>query len=188
MKGDKRPDVAIRNRLLYTKVFTPKPPSELKRLLAYDPETGAFTRLVRVNRKHDVGSVAGSLTYQGYIRIFINRSHYLAHRLAFFFMTGAFPQIDIDHINGVRSDNRWANLRVVTHSDNAKNMRLPADNKSGVIGVRWQSRLNKWSARIGIDGKEKYLGAFATLEEAASARKHAEALHGFHPNHGRTMP
>jgi hypothetical protein len=100
-------------------------------------------------------------------------------------MTGDFPEDQIDHINGVRSDNRWCNLRAVSRQENAKNKRTPSDNSSGVIGVCWDRREKKWRAEI-QSGKVKHaLGHFPEFSDAVAARKKAERDLEFHKNHGR---
>jgi hypothetical protein len=100
-------------------------------------------------------------------------------------MTGKFPKLDIDHIDGNGINNKWNNLREVTRSQNCRNIKLASNNTSGFIGVRWNEENKKWRALIGIDRKSKHLGYFDNLEEAIMARKNAERMFGFHPNHGR---
>ncbi len=95
------------------------------------------------------------------------------------------PSGEIDHINGDRTDNRICNLRDVTSAGNSCNRRRQDRNTSGVTGVAWDKRASRWQARIGLNGKQKYLGYFDSLDEAVAARKAAELELGFHPNHGR---
>ena len=102
--------------------------AELKDVLAYCPETGVLTRY---NSKH-----AGTKDKDGYIIVSIDSVRYKAHRLIWFYMTGKWPDT-IDHINRVKDDNRWANLRNVSHQENHKNRPIQANNKSGVAGVCW---------------------------------------------------
>lgn len=109
-----------------------------------------------------------------------------AHRVIYAMANGAWPAFDIDHISGVKSDNRPENLRDVSKSDNGKNKAIPANNKSGVIGVYWHNLRRKWAAQI--DGPHQYLGIFDTIEDAREARKNAEIARGFHPTHGRDKP
>jgi hypothetical protein len=106
-----------------------------------------------------------------------------AHRVAFVYMYGYEPA-QVDHINGDRSDNRLCNLREVTCSDNRRNSARPCNNTSGVIGVS-RAPSGNWIAYIKVGGVMHNLGTHPTLEDAASARKAAEASLGFHPNHGR---
>jgi hypothetical protein len=110
---------------------------------------------------------------------------YLAHRVIWAMQTGAWPEAQIDHISGVRHDNRWLNLRSVTRAENQKNMQVRSDNTSGYSGIGWSERTRKWRTRIFVDGKEHHIGDFHDINDAIAARKAAEAEHGFHPNHGR---
>ncbi len=159
---------------------------ELKRLFKYDPLTGEFVRLVRAGSRGKVGSVAGNVNkVTGYTVIQIAGKAYRAHRLAWLYMVGKWPRNHIDHKNGVRSDNRFSNLRDVTSSENQKNQRRRSDNTSGFVGVCWHKRANKWGAQIRVSGRRSHLGYFDELEDAIQARKEANTKYGYHPNHGR---
>lgn len=150
----------------------PLPAQErLRELLDYDPETGVF---VWKCKQHGVtrGSVAGVTTNQGYKVICIQYIKYMAHRLAFVWMTGDCPDV-VDHINRNRLDNSWSNLRPATIALNSRNSGLRSDNTSGFKGVYWRRQNNKWAAKIEINKKTKSLGYFLTKEEAASAYKKA---------------
>lgn len=92
----------------------------------------------------------------------------------------------MDHINGNTSDDRWENLREVTNAENLRNRKQAKTNKSGVTGVCWYKRTNKWKAYI-HHVKKKHLGFYATIEEAIAVRKAAEKRYGYHPNHGRVL-
>lgn len=157
----------------------------LKELLHYDPDTGFFTRLVSRGRAK-AGDVAGSETDQGYIRIKIDLEDHQSHRLAFLYMTGRFPEHEVDHISGRRSDNRWVNLRTATSLENGRNQKRPITNRSGVLGVHWHRRSGKWSAQIQVNSSGKHLGLFEEFNDAVAARKAAEQQYGFHANHGRS--
>lgn len=109
---------------------------------------------------------------------------YLAHRIIWKLVHGTDPE-QVDHINGIRDDNRIENLRSVTSQENLKNQKMCSNNTSGVMGVYWYKRLGKWSARIMVAGKNKHLGYFTDKFDAIKARKNAEKEHGFHTNHGR---
>ena len=142
--------------------------TELKRLWDYNPSTGIFTRLVRNNGRVNVGDVADSLRLDGYIQIQISGKTYLCHRLAWLYMTGNFPNEQTDHLNGIRHDNRWVNLRDATNSINQQNQRGPkSNNKSGHLGVSWYTRNGKWRADIKVNGKSFHLGTFDDVHEAA---------------------
>lgn len=152
----------------------------LKALLSYDMETGQFTWLARTTRTTNiaVGSIAGHVHKSGYCVICIDGKGYKAHRLAWMYVHGAMPENTIDHINGARSDNRIDNLRQATNQQNAENKRKPhANNSHGYLGVSREGP--RWKARIRVDYKEKYLGLFATPEEAHAAYLAAKAK--FHP-------
>jgi hypothetical protein len=155
----------------------------LKELLHYDPETGHFTWKVSRGRANARG-VAGYSDTNGYVLIKIDGKNYSAHRLAFLYIEGAFPQCEVDHINHDRADNRWANLRPVTRDQNMRNIPRYKNNTSGITGVRWIVEMQKWRAQISVNGKYHHLGLFEDFNEAVERRKLAEKEHGFHPNHG----
>jgi len=108
-----------------------------------------------------------------------------AHRLIWFMQTGEWPSGEIDHINGVRDDNRWNNLREVSSLENSRNMRPRKNNISGVVGVSWASHIGKWQARIKTSERYLHLGVFECIGAAACARAIADLKYGFHKNHGR---
>jgi len=143
----------------------------LKSILHYNPETGVWTYLVSRRRAIRVGSIAGSLTHDGYHRILVNRKQYLSHRLAFFYTTGEWPKELVDHINGNKLDNRWCNLREANHSQNGQNKAVGKNNKSGLKGVR-MLKSGKYAAYL-------CLGSFETKEEAKAIYDEAAVkLHG----------
>lgn len=153
--------------------------ARLKELLDYDPETGVFThRVNHRNRRARAGLSAGTATKDGYLFLNVDGKAYYAHRLAFLWMEGAAPPAAVDHRNGSRVDNRWANLRKATWGENAQNRAVRVDNTSGITGVR-PTRHGTWIASIKTRGVEqcKY---FKTLDEAIQwrAQKVAE-LHPF---------
>lgn len=159
----------------------------LKKEVEYEPATGLFTRL-RTHRAVKAGEIAGSAVTlarhpKQYIRLGVLGKYYMAHRLAFFYMTGTWPNGDIDHINQDSLDNRWENLRVCSHAENGKNQKKYKNNSSGITGIR-QRGSGKWRARIFVAGKHIDLGTHATLEAAVHARQLAEKEYGFHENHG----
>lgn len=148
---------------------------ELRKSFSYNPDTGC---LIRVS----TGKQAGSITKTGYMRTWLGPTKYKMHRVAWAIYHGEWPD-QIDHINGDRADNRIDNLRNVSKRENSLNHRLRPDNKSGCPGVNWHAS-GKWIAQIRDAGKYVYLGSFANLEDAVSARKEAEARFGYHKNHG----
>lgn len=127
-----------------------------------------------------MGVPAGCYQPHGYWTITVQGHKYYLHRLAWFYMTGEWPENDIDHIDGVRSNNRFSNLRECTRSQNLRNKASP----TGVVpGVNFNKALGKWGARIHEKRKVIHLGTFATFEEAVAIRKQAEQQHyeGFAP-------
>lgn len=136
----------------------------LKQLLHYDPETGKFTSIVK-------GKTVGSLTEKGYLRLNIEKTLYMAHRAAWLYITGEFPDHEIDHIDGDRSNNRWSNLRSATRKQNMENTSLFSCNNSGYRGVTWYKRNQKWGATAFHNGRRHFAGLFDTPEQAASAAK-----------------
>jgi len=160
--------------------------SKLKYLLEYDQQTGDFTWLVNKGSV-PAGRKAGYLNH-GYHRIMIDKQFYEAHRLAWLYMTGEFPEDQIDHINHIRNDNRWSNLRSATSSINCKNRSRGCNNKSGITGIYWHKNNSTWRTRIMHKGKDIDLGCFKDKFEAICARKSAEFKYGFHMNHGINLP
>lgn len=108
---------------------------------------------------------------------------YKAHRIIWFYAYGEWPN-QLDHINGMKSDNRLLNLRNVNNSENRKNMGIQKNNTSGIRGISWSNRDKYWVSKITVDKKEITLGYFKNLEDAKISRKNAEKEHGFHINHG----
>lgn len=151
----------------------------LRELLHYDPATGVFTRLVRTSNRIKVGDVAGSANSEGYIRICVEGSEYYAHRLAWLYTTGLWPKEQIDHINGVRDDNKWSNLREATVAQNQQNLRKARNgNKCGLLGV--SEHYGRWRAKIKVNGSQINIGTFDTpidAHEAYIAYKYA--IHPF---------
>ena len=171
----------------------------LRKLLAYDPETGVLTWLPRpvsmFGRNQDwlrwSARYAGMPAFtaddgQGYRHGAIFGRKYRAHRVAWALHHGEWPVDQIDHENGDRADNRIANLRSVTNAENGRNQKRSARNASGVIGVHWFKTKRKWRAAITVAGVSMSLGYFARIEDACEARDAAERRHGFNSNHGRT--
>ena len=157
---------------------------ELRKELHYDDNTGIFTR-VKSKGKCKAGDIAGGLTHYGYITISVLGKRYPAHRLAWLYVSGSFPEDQIDHIDHDRTNNRFSNLREADNRTNAMNRGKYNTNTSGVVGVNWNEATNKWRAKITVEGQTVDLGTFVTFSHAVDARKNAEVLYGFHKNHGK---
>ena len=156
----------------------------LKELLHYDPETGIFTR--RVNRRGGAkaGVAVGYPDKTGYMCFKLLGKHRKIHRLAFLYMEGVFPPDQVDHINGDRADNRWANLRHSNAQENAHNYGGPTSkNRAGYLGVSVTTCVRPYRACIGVLGKVKHLGNFTTPEAAHAA--YLKAKDELHPTHRR---
>lgn len=153
---------------------------EINELLSYEPSTGFF-RWAKDRKRKKAGSIAGTATKEGYVRIAINGKLHAAHRLAWVVMHGSTPSNVIDHINGIRSDNRISNLRDVTTSENAQNQKKArADNKSsGLLGAYYVKHRGNWQSQITLNGKAKHLGIFKTAKEAHEA--YLKAKREIHP-------
>lgn len=152
----------------------------LKELVSYDPIRGIFIWLKRTGSRAHVGAMLGCRTGNGYIECELDGDGYSIHRLAWFYMKGEWPKAEIDHIDGVRDNNSWDNLRAATRSENRCNVGKYSSNTSGYKGVSWSNAARKWVAQIQHQGKPQHLGCFHTPEEAhsvyiaAAAAQHGE--------------
>lgn len=152
---------------------------QIRNLLHYDPQSGDFT-WKRPRSKLFPFRQAGWIDSKGYRSIRLDRIHYKAHRLAWLYMTGNWPTLEIDHINRSKSDNRWLNLREVTSGQNAQNTKVNRDSSSGFKGVHLHKKTSKWRAGIGFKGKHIDLGLFSSKEAAICARMNAEKIYFTH--------
>ncbi len=170
---------------------------ELNKLLKYDEKTGQLTwrrrdsshfpkdRIGRTWNARWAGRSAFQSAHQkGYMCGGLLGKTCLAHRVIWKMVTGEEPDT-IDHVNGIKSDNRWANLRSVSNAENHRNMPLQKNNTSGFPGVSLHRRDNVWTAMISVDGKPRYLGRYRCKTGAILARKRGEQEFAFHENHGR---
>lgn len=156
---------------------------ELKELFHYNPETGIFTRRASVSWNTKRGDIVSGVS-NGYLRVNIGGKQYYCHQLAVLYMTGGLPEDDVDHINHLKTDNRWSNLRAVTRSENLKNCSLGKNNKHGVTGVHIHAPKPVWRAAISVNKKQIFLGQYSDFFEACCARKSAENKYKYHRNHG----
>lgn len=183
------------------------PPELLAKLVRVDPETGHIFWLYRPtemfadngrysaarNQKIWNTRYAGRRAFckpngKGYVAGKLFTRDIVGHQVAWALYYGAWPKQEIDHINGVRDDNRKANLRLVSVAENRRNAARPSHNTSGHVGVGYRpkrGRIAQWRAYIKVAGKQIELGHYTTKEQAIAARKAAERKYGFHENHGR---
>ena len=159
--------------------------SRLKDILSYNQFDGLFTWLTSASSQISAGDIAGTINNNGYVIISIHGGKYLGHRLAFLYMTGKFPLGSMDHIDHVRSNNSWINLREATVSENNRNTSMNKRNKSNFNGVCFDETHRKWRAYIKTGGKNINIGRFDTHYAACYARHCANVKYGFHENHGR---
>lgn len=157
---------------------------QLLEALTYDPSTGIFRwrwrdGVAEAANRCFTGKVAGRNCRHGYKQITLDGVPVMAHRAAWAVTYGEWPVHEIDHINGVPSDNRIANLRLATRAENTRNTKVRRDSSSGVKGVQPMRDTGRWVAAIRENGRRKHLGCFATIAEAQAAYQAAsERLHG----------
>lgn len=164
----------------------------LLQLLRYEPETGKLFWRARAeslfkrpcmaaawNEKYAGQGALTTPTEKGYLHGTIFGRRYRAHRVIVCMVTGVWPD-QVDHENGVRDNNRWANLRPVNSFHQARNKKRRTDNTSGIVGVTWHKAAGKWM----VTASSRYIGLFDNLADAAVARSAATAGE-YHPNHGR---
>lgn len=145
----------------------------VRELLNYNSETGVFTWKKKAARRVQVGDVAGCIN-QRYRSLTVLGKRYLAHRVAWLYTHGKWPEGVIDHINRDAFDNRIANLRDVTQMENLQNASSKSNNKSGVEGVFWDKQRQRWRAEIRVNYKTIALGRFTSKADAAAARAEAK--------------
>jgi hypothetical protein len=158
---------------------------DIRRLLDYSAATGVFTwrerprEMFKTKRGHSVwnarysGTIAGSITKNGYRSFSLLDGAIYCHRAAWLYVYGWLPDIDIDHVNGNKDDNRISNLRIATRSENIANSKRHIDSASGHKGVSLHKRSGKWRADICLLGRQKFLGCYDTREEAAQRYREA---------------
>jgi hypothetical protein len=159
--------------------------AKLKEVLEYNPETGVFIRKSFSGNNGagaaKIGEPAGALDDRGYLRIRVYGKKYRAHRLAWFWVHGEFPT-GIDHINGIKTDNRISNLRLANQLENSQNRLASRNSTSKYLGVSKITATGKWRAQIGFANKRHHIGFFDSEEEAYEAYKKTKAeMHKFNP-------
>lgn len=137
---------------------------ELRKIIRYDPDTGLFTRTD--------GSPCGYVMNTGYREISVNNKKWLAHRLAFVYMEDSLPKY-VDHVNQIKDDNRWCNLRPCSHAENMRNTKIRSTSLTGVRNVRLHKRSGLYNVALKITGKVKSLGYYKDLELAALVAEEA---------------
>lgn len=170
----------------------------LKECFTYDSATGVLTwekrplshfktkRGMRIFNTRFAGNAVGASNGRGYLQARIGDKLYLAHRIIWALQTGAWPVDEIDHIDGDRVNNRFANLRAVSRAENMLNKKRYACNTSGTTGVLWTKTSGKWRSRIKVAGRDKHLGYFTNKSDAVAAREAASITYGYHPGHGKS--
>ncbi len=143
----------------------------LRHFLKYDPDTGHFTWRVRTSNRIKVGDVAGTVNTHGYLQTRVNGKIYRNHRLVWLYVYGYFPDGDIDHADGDRTNNRLSNLRECSRSQNLINKAIQDNNVTGVKGVCWDKAKKRWEAYAKQKGVKIRLGMYTNFEDAVSARK-----------------
>jgi len=142
-------------------------PAELKERLSYDPNSGVFRWKTCTKRHVVVGQIAGTIDKHGYRVIYVKGYLYFAHRLAWLYVYGKWPDSELDHINLDPLDNSINNLRIANRSENTANQRSKTNNLLGIKGV--YKHRNRYVAQITVQRKKKYLGCFKTPKEAHAA-------------------
>lgn len=181
--------------------------AQIKELVHYDPDTGVFTHLHKdrkwfandlsyfLHNKRWEGKPNGTIQTKGNgyrrVKVSLAGKQYLAHRIAWIYMTGDVPPKQIDHIDGDGLNNRWGNLRDGS-IDNQRNKGIQRNNRSGVTGVSWSQVCQKWATRVWITegGRRVYrhFGMFETLEAATAAVEKARRENGYSERHGADKP
>ena len=174
-------------------------PALMRQLVDYDPDTGAMywrrrpvgmfshgrhtqERSARIWNAQNAGRKIENRSSNGYLSVHVGvggRRSILAHRVAWCLFYGEWPSGMIDHMNGERDDNRIANLRIASPSENGRNRRKNVTNTSGCKGVYFCKQKRRWRAFMKLDGKVLHFGYHKTIEAAKEARAAAEAQHGF---------
>ena len=138
------------------------------------------------NPKAPKDKIAGSKHHSGYLQVKVDGKYHMVHRIIWGLFNDKIPDnMEIDHINHIRDDNRLENLRLVTRQENRRNQSRSVKNTSGVIGVSRYEARNQWQSQIKVNGKNIHLGFYNDFEEAVKVRKEAENKYDFHENHSK---
>lgn len=151
----------------------------LRELLHYNPDTGIFTWINPSSNRIKVGSIANCKDAYGYVVIRIDNKLYKAHRLAWLYCFNELPELSLDHINGIKNDNRLDNLRECSAQDNCRNKNKQSNNTSGYVGVNYYPTYNKYRASITVNKSTLHIGYYNTAKEASLAYENrARSLFG----------
>ena len=150
-----------------------------KALFDYNPSTGSLTWKFSSGKNVKKGKEVGTndttpKSNTKYRKTSIFGDRYKVHRIIWLMQTGDWPKGEVDHIDGDGLNNKWSNLRDVTHSQNLMNAAVRSDSTSGYKGVSYDRSRDRWYAYINLDGKRKMLGRYKTKQEAVDARLKAE--------------
>lgn len=156
--------------------------ARIEEYLRYDAETGKFYALKQRGLRR-AGAEAGTTRPDGYVHLTIDRGRYLAHRVAWFYVYGVWPERALDHIDCNPSNNRIDNLRLATNEQNSRNSRRRVNNTSGYKGVSFMRCRGKWQALIRTDSGRLHLGLFSSAEEGH--RAYVAAARKFHGEFAR---
>jgi hypothetical protein len=173
-------------------------PDELRQLLRYEQDTGKlywlprpasmFEKPLRANNwnsRYADREAFTALNEDGYHHGKVAGKMVRAHRVVWAMVFNAWPDGEVDHINGDRTDNRLENLRLASRLSNGQNQKRFVTNTSGYTGVSYHKRSKRWQASVHFEGRSRTLGYFDSPEAAAEARAQANRDLGFHPNHGQ---
>lgn len=157
----------------------------LRCFFKYDPMTGVLTRIAKVNSRtghvQPCSMVVNNDNGAGYSRVYVDKRRLFAHVVLFILMTGRHP-IAVDHINGDKRDNKWSNIREVTHGENMVNKGVYQNSPHGVPGVTFKH--GSYVAAFQVNGRRVHVGSFPTIGDATLALNNARIAEGFHTNHG----
>lgn len=152
----------------------------LKEILSYNPKTGIFIWRIKKGSRGMKGDIAGCVASHGRRIIKIDSKRYLASRLIFLYMVGRFPKKEVDHIDRIRDNDSWDNLRDVSSSINQRNRPMPINNTSGIKGVRQNQSKKSWGASVrNKKGKRIWLGSFKDKLKATQVRRKAEEQYDY---------
>lgn len=150
----------------------------LRELVSYDADTGIMRWIAR-GKGRRVGDAVGARNSKGALVTKINQTILYVHRLAWLYMTGEWPAVLVDHINGDPADNRWCNLRAADYIQNGHNRKRHRNNTSGFKNVAWDKKNSRWEVILWKDGKNHRIGRFLDKADAIAASREAmRRLHG----------